>query len=642
MKLLEEFKKQLGKLGKPKRIWLTSFNLSIEFIETHLLPVVLGVDVPKNRMDYEALQKELSDQKIDFRVYYDKRMMGSSDCKRTAIDIYGVSPRLIGFSEESIFHPKVIYLESHNGNAILGSGSANLTVSGWGRNQEVFAFRPVSTAEQSNQVHRFFKPLLVSTGHTKKLFLGKEYWGEDATWSFVHSFEKASFLDQLFFDEKDNRLAVWSPYFPRNLPAFIKQLQKVTDKPDLTVAIVPDRVEGKYIRTSWHDEIQSMLDDGQISFYESPVSKHENTDLRHAKIWKTSQNLAIGSWNFTGAGSNSAVKKNLNNIEAGFVFRNSSSVEESLGKELLITREDFAGTDLLEDESLKLTFPKELPFEIRVYFDWNEQIYWFEGKWIDNGSKANYQLKLPDYKEFDVTGRRKNAAINIPPIYLRASPKELLNQHSFEVLEQGNVVYSGLIIESSTQDRRIQEYESIIDLLDGWVSGEDPESGENTHLCSELNRSGELPDMDAALGGDSVLVEVNATKPTTSYFRLFQATGAYEKRISEVKQIEQLEKLVFVYPGCLKEFRDKIDQKITDSDIGKEGVFNWFLAQEINKLVRVAREQYTSVRSKGSPTTPPEHKWSTLELTIPILPKELSNRKRYLNLIKRECKYANN
>ncbi|EPN38411.1 hypothetical protein [Pseudomonas syringae] len=38
MKLLNSFAEQIKACGKLKRVWLTSFNIDIEFIETYLLP----------------------------------------------------------------------------------------------------------------------------------------------------------------------------------------------------------------------------------------------------------------------------------------------------------------------------------------------------------------------------------------------------------------------------------------------------------------------------------------------------------------------------------------------------------------------------------------------------------------------------
>ncbi|EOC0123846.1 hypothetical protein ACWWI0_000279 [Cronobacter sakazakii] len=52
MKLLDAFKKQIADMGTLKRVWLTTFNLDISFVETWVLPAVLGMDPPVSRMDY--------------------------------------------------------------------------------------------------------------------------------------------------------------------------------------------------------------------------------------------------------------------------------------------------------------------------------------------------------------------------------------------------------------------------------------------------------------------------------------------------------------------------------------------------------------------------------------------------------------
>lgn len=43
VKLLAAFKEQIKALGPLRYIWLTSFNINIEFIETYLLPVVMDM-----------------------------------------------------------------------------------------------------------------------------------------------------------------------------------------------------------------------------------------------------------------------------------------------------------------------------------------------------------------------------------------------------------------------------------------------------------------------------------------------------------------------------------------------------------------------------------------------------------------------
>lgn len=632
MKLLDEFKEQLNQLGDIKRVWLTSFNINIDFIESNILPAVLGMESPKSRMDYEAFQKELNDLSIDFRIFGDKRMMNRDDNKRTSIDVYGISPRLIdGFSKTSLFHPKVIYLEDKNGRAILGAGSANLTMSGWGKNQEVFAFRKVSDVEQSREIQHFFKNLLVNTGDERKLVLGKNYWGKEK-WSFIHSFQESTFLKQLFSGYTNNELAIWSPYFPRNLAAYIGNLKECLNISDLKVAVVPDRMEGKYIRTEWNSEIQKLLDKGELSFYENPTLRHESTDLCHSKVWKTSSRLAIGSWNFTGPGSN-ALDKNENwldtsNIEAGFIFNDKkNNVEDVLGAKILISKNDFASSDILDKDPLVV--PDELPFEIHVCFDWKEQFYSISGTWIENEVDIRYKLKIPDVGEIDLIWKPRKKCLDIDNIPIDL-PKEILVNHNFDVIYKDNVVYRGLIIEKDSNFRRVQSFDSLNELLDNLISTDNLETGGISKLRNEFQLDQELFENDSYSSTET-------TVSATSYFRLFQATDTFEMKIHNINKIDDLEKLLFVYPGCLQEFSEKVKAKILDSE---PSVFNWFLSQEINELVRIAREQYSRIRMKGEATSPVEHKWAFLKLDIPSLPSELSNRKRYINLIKKECSYG--
>ncbi|HDZ0806962.1 TPA: hypothetical protein RRT88_005154, partial [Klebsiella pneumoniae] len=100
MKLLDVFKKQIADMGMLKRVWLTTFNLDISFVETWVLPAVLGMDPPVSRMDYEGLQRALNESGIDFRIYCDPRMIAKEKPKRTSIAVYPVSVRKLAQSEE--------------------------------------------------------------------------------------------------------------------------------------------------------------------------------------------------------------------------------------------------------------------------------------------------------------------------------------------------------------------------------------------------------------------------------------------------------------------------------------------------------------------------------------------------------------
>jgi len=632
MKLLSEFHEQIKQkqLGKLKRVWLTSFNLSVDFIEQHLLPIVVDMENPKNRMDYEVFQKELVDKKIDFRVFCDKRMLNNLDTKRTSIDVFGVSPRSFdGFSEHSLFHPKVIYIEDIDGKAILGAGSANLTMSGWGRNQEVFAFKKVSTAEQSAQIRLFFKGIIEGFN----LRLGRNYWGKEKSWQFVHSFQPETFLEQ-FVTPNDKELAIWSPYFPKDLSAFIQEIKTQSMVKELKVSITPDRIEGKVIRTQWSEGIQRLVDSGELIFYENAIAKHPSTELCHAKIWKTVSRLAIGSWNFTGPGANSLLDEKTmwsenNNIEAGFIFKHKDAISNSLGKKINIGRECFASIELLEDENLEI--PEELPFDIKVFFNWQVQQYTFEGKWWHSDKNKTYKIKIPDLGAFIIPTKRTSSSIGLAP-HLISYPKELLTQHSFDIYADESLVYRGLIIETEVLHRRVQTYDSLSDLLDSLITNVDPENPTGSTTRGVLQVDKELFEEEGV--NTEVSIEM-----TASYFRLFQAMDKFEKNLIAANTLEHLEKLLFVYPGCLSELAEKIKYGI---DHPKPEVFNWFLAKEFNVLVDIAHKQYSKLRPKGTSIKPPENKWQQLKVNSPLLPVKFAKSKRYLNLIKKECGYGTN
>jgi hypothetical protein len=92
--------------------------------------------------------------------------------------------------------------------------------------------------------------------------------------------------------------SVWSPYLAEDLAGFIDNIGH-----EVLVELVPDLVEGHYIRTRWSDSIQAMITNKKLTVYRSPVPKDDRALMTHAKLWLAKSNtglqLAVGSWNFT-------------------------------------------------------------------------------------------------------------------------------------------------------------------------------------------------------------------------------------------------------------------------------------------------------------------------------------------------------
>lgn len=639
MKLLEQFRSQLTQIGELKRVWFTTFNLGIEFFETYLLPAILGMDRPANRMDYESMQLELAERGIDLRIFCDRRMLEADQLKRTAIHIHPVLGRQFGdgFDKDSLFHPKVIFLEDKQGNMVLGAGSANLTVSGWGRNQEVFAFRPVSNNQQYQQIKSFFAPLTAPLALEESEALGtrRKFFGKDEVWSFAHSFQRETFLAQLSDGLEVSELAVWSPYFSGDLPGLLDRINELVGR-NLKVALVPDRVSNRFIRALWTPELGELLAGGALSFHDYPVSRSGNVEMTHAKVWLATGNssrLAIGSWNFTLPG---AASFELRNVEAGILL-NASSEMEIAGADIRATKKDFSSAEMMKDEELEVGEYK-LPFVLQVSFDWEQGRYFVSGSCFDRIEGRPYDLRLPGVEKvsrLEWAGRRSDGVYPLADDIEIAVPdnEALLADHCYVVERNGDVEYRGLILESGQSHRRGQGYDSLKELLDSLVNNEDPKGGTNTKLRKPL-RHNDVPD-----GGDPD-APAESSVDSLSYFRMFHAFEQFRKELQKTGSMNELEKRLFVYPGCLQVLATKVREQI---DVSGNTVFNWFLVQEVNALYPVALEAYERHRERYALRNPPnEEKWGSLKLrkNSVSLPADIRSNALYMRQLREECRYV--
>lgn len=631
MKLLTAFKEQLKELGELRYVWLTSFNINIEFIETYLLPAVLSEEPPKTRLDYEHFQIALTEKGIDFRVFCDRRFMEADKNKRTAIPVHGVSPAQWEerFSKESLFHPKVIYLENLHGNRILGIGSANLTLSGWGRNQEVFSFHRIETKEQYDSVRDFFAKVAANVGLSEGLPERRGLPRDDGGWAFVHSFQNESFIEQLFENARARELLVWSPYLSKDVVAFIKRLKSVVAVEDMEIHLVPDRVRGQFIRTPWTEALQELCDSGTLTFYENPTSRHDNVELCHAKVWKLGSKLAIGSWNFTTRGANLLDEagqwdKSVN-IEAGVIITDGNSWRSAVGKPIKLDASAFASDELLKEEELDV--PEQLPFDIHVQFDWREQRYEFTGHWHDGTPEAGYALKVPAHEAaIPLVWRPQKKDLDVSALEIR-DPSALLHERRFQVVQGKKEVYRALITETSLTYRRAQAFESLDDLLNAFVFGGEPGPSDDVPFRLPASQNSE------SLADEFIKasqVDVSQTAGDISYFRLFQATHQYGEKLNAIKSVTELNSWVFTRPGCLVELVEKTREKVR---AGVPTPFNWFLAQEVQTLCRKAERRRRELgKAEDSP------RWDELNLVLPSLPAGIQ--RGYVEMIQKECGYV--
>jgi len=645
VKLLVELQKQVGGMGTLRHAWFTSFNTDIEFVETYVLPATLGANTPRNRLEYEQLQQELTDKAIDFRVFCDPRFLETNRIKRTCIPMHGIRPARAPewFSEKSLFHPKVIYLEDQRGKRVIGAGSANLTVSGWGRNLEAFRFFEVTTHANYRSIRQFFEQLCLAADIPCDLADRRNFTGEKENWRFVHSYQEESFPKQLFADTSNTDLAVWSPYLPHDLAGFVDRLQAAAGFDGLRVHLVPDRIEGKYLRTEWSEELSKMKVEGRLSFYANPAARHPSTELCHAKLWKLPGKFAVGSWNFTGPGSNSLRDEQGNwsqdnNVEAGFIIDDRHDWREACGRILDLGSGDCAPAELLDMESLVVEpLP---PFDLHVSFDWHAQAYAYDGKWLGDGSRNGYSVRLPGVG--DAVPLAWNAhRLPVQPGQLRIDDSALLRDRVFKIYRGEREIQRALVSELHTKSRRAQSFESLQDLLETFVQGDDPQSLHDLPFRIRLDTDA-FPDDSVVVAAESgaALDSDTSAHGGISYFRLFRSMQAYQQKLSKLVKLEELDHQVFSWPGCMLELVGKVRAELQQP--GRE-VFNWFLANEVHSLREFAHTQRRSLvrgskeREPGY-TAVPEARWQELAFELPAPPTGVSL--EYSRLVSKQCHHG--
>lgn len=623
MKLIDELRAQVKSLGPIRRAWFTTFNLGIPFFETHVLPALLSLEKPANRADYEDIQQQIAE--TDVRIFCDLRAVEADQLKRTAVRIHGLLPFRMDearFVPDSLFHPKVILLQDASGRMVLGSGSANLTVSGWGRNQEVFTFRPVSTPEQHKQIRRFFDPL-VEAASIRDLPppIKAKFQEGDPTWRFVHSFDREPFLRQLLENADAEQLSIWSPYFARDLSALLTRIRSDFAE-GLKFSIVPDRVANKHVRTVKTVQLAEMLERRDLLFHLPPSPRAQEIEITHAKLWLASgselSRLAIGSWNCTGRGTASFERRN---IEAGFIMEVPPSTE-IIGQPIEERAVDFCSVEELDREALELLDPP--PFELEVVFNWSTSCYQVDGRLFGDAPVSGYQLHLPALAaptRLVWQSRRRDGAWP-----LQASTHEVLNDesllanHCYEVRMGGELVHRGLIQETEQACRRSQGYDSLLDLLNDLIADVKPGASETTRLRKTL-RHNDVPEEELP-----PLQELGQGGTALSYFRVFQGFEKFRRKLREAKSWDEVEKLLFVHAGSLQELAARVEQQVRGTE---NPVFNWLLVRELRTLYSEAEKRRDKRRVRPA-------KWSSLRpaRSLARLPATIGQNSNYMRQVR--------
>ncbi len=256
-------------------------------------------------------------------------------------------------------------------------------------------------------------------------------------------------------------------------------------------------------------------------------------------------------------------------------------IERSLFQEIEEKCTPFSEFEFMNEEELNLEKPdipvNSMIFDIRVSFDWFSLYYTIN---IRNEScPSGYYIRLPDLDYHALVKRE----MQLP----NAAPTHLLKDHFFYIERGGEKVQSGIIIETNPHHRPVWRFTSLNELLYSYMeTHQSPEKHQvsYTNLLHEVEEGGEY-------------VSPLAPDYRFSYFSMFKAFDNMRQKLKNAREIidenpNELFGYVNSYPGSLIEMAGKVKNELNNPENETETspVFNWFVIQETNAIIRNIRD----------------------------------------------------
>ncbi len=524
--------------GKIKRAWFTTFVISPDFIERYILPPLLGLDndLPKTPSQFESINAALSNKEIDIRFFYDAKMP-IEGFKRTTVNFQGV------FNDSGLFHPKVSLIEFEKCSFLI-VGSANLTISGWGRNREAITIKEIG-GRQANQVKGFFDQFSICKKRPRAT-------KEVKTWDLIYK----KLPKKLICDNKC--LYVWSPYFSSELESLCKN-----EFPDYKVKIIPDRVNGKI-------RLKEIPTNDDLSFYDDGHSGKEI--MTHAKVWLTDKKICIGSHNFTSA----ALKDN--NMEASIIDDVDKDTFRELTNKLKVINSIKGMTEEeLKEDSLPENYNKVIA---HVEANWKNRtinLYFIIGEERKLNDCLPWKLYLPGNVKYK---QKENIHGNCTTHFIKLSVDDqekcfnaLLTDRMFYMESSSEIIATGYIEERDAGSlyRSPHKYSKLHDFFLDSLSDVNPKNSGRTRLLGDVNDEHNPDDKKVELR-------------SFGYFEIFQIFIKIKERILCIKDKTMFTHAVSYAPNSVKELKKLLENEIEQSSF-KPSIYNWFIIYEFNSLL---------------------------------------------------------
>lgn len=544
----ERLSEVAGKFDHIDVALFTSFNFNADFFEQNVLPALFGVDESASRA-VRAYEVNKALAKTDVGVFYDPSVaaLHGKPCRYTHYPV---------FIPGALFHAKnIILIGKVDGKRwiYVATLSANLTLSGWGRNREVIADTWIHCkAEQPwgdvNGYLAWLQKQFPSAGKTEsplanaiKLLSDGIYvrrtlkdpeghaWQDKEYQRLYFSPLHASFWSFIKREVGEiSGLEVAAPYW--GTPA--ECLGSFKDIPvSLVMARLPPAMRTTGLGKPDADALSQQWRNLQFRVWENTAGR-----LNHLKAYQFETDSgvwsAVGSCNFSEPGL--FWKRKSGNRKSGFVTGNVESMMLDFGsgpewKSVPAKDDDFAA------ESLKDDAPEPWPFHVLVFYDWKKETFtWFVkgdiGKTSPVLTFSGNRMELADNaKEGSKKGKLTNGLYTV----------KLTDPDSGELLEM-----TGCVIEMNLQEST-REYTAPLaaeTILLSWIQGATNEPQPGGLSDEEPTAAGEGEQQGEAAG---IMVEQEA--PFFEFFDFYRAVRQLGQRLQELEKHEDARADLLLY-----------------------------------------------------------------------------------------------
>lgn len=537
----------------------TTFTFHPDFFEDNVLPALFDIDDRREARRRIQVNHHLLQTKAC--VLYD------ASCQPKGGGTYRYQ-RVGVFRQRSFFHPKLMVLagihqEDGRPWIYLTAASANLTLSGWGKNQEVVGEAWIGNSQQ------------ILYGQVKDAL---KWLRENAT---VRKHAPIPAIDACLDTMEEmgggssnvasaNASFYFSPLHDGGFWPFLQANQ--TAKWDELVVVSPywgDVAENVGMaNTREISLVPAMLHTGEYGLGRKSLPKTGGLELQklargeiarfwHAKTYVLGRGerirVGVGSANFTGAGLQGGAQ---GNVEAMLVFEAEASARDSFLPELkTLSEDDPRIPDHNADEG-----PEPAELTITVAFDWQAREYFVFFSPAEDSTSGDYRLILPGREPLSLEQKEGLQTIS--------DAKGPVNGSAFclRYNQAGTTMaFEGLINEINVEfgDKPYFRPLSLLEILESWrLPVDSPPIPKGDSLEDDTD-----PDADPDLAeSDANTSSAVAQFDVLNFYEMYRSFHALRARMNEAKQEKDFDRLC----GWLVTRPDSVyrvaKQTIDDSD----------------------------------------------------------------------------